>query len=233
MAPGENRRIYRVQIKDGISASLTADSCQVPVQLVDLNGGGAGLFVASKDAPVVLAASTIELQFSLKGKPKEVRTRARVAWSKVVVSDAGPGKHIGLHFLEPSGLHAQLDLHFWRYFNRRASRRAHFAPQSIRARIAHPKGGMDGWLADLGTLGLAIELPPTTPVIALPRQSVGALFTIPGSSDPVRMQAQVAYRLAQTSANRLGLAFDRLASPTFEVQRQAIVDCLADSPDVD
>ncbi len=224
MTPGEKRRIYRVQIKEGVLVQATVEGNMIPAELVDLNGKGAGLFVSSKHASEVEAAKSIDLSFSLRGKPKSVSTRARVAWSKVVTSEAGPGKHIGLQFLEPENLHAQLDTGFWSYFNRRYAQRVSPRQKTIEMQAVHLRGTLKGWLADFSPLGFALELPRNVPVIALPGHSVDASFLIPGTNAPAEFRAAVVYRLAKKSTNRLGLAIAAEQNPGFDVLRQALVD---------
>lgn len=227
MTPGDKRRIYRVQIKEGILVRATREGSEIPAKLVDLNGQGAGLFVPSTHAAEAQTAEHLELRFSIKGKPKSVQTRAKVAWSKVVTSDAGPGKHIGLQFLEPEGLHAQLDSGFWTYFNRRYAQRVAPKPEAVELQLAHPRGELDGWLADFSPLGFALELPRSVPVIALPGHAVDATFLIPGSSVPAVFRTTVVYRCAQASSNRLGLLIDADRTPGFEGHRQALIDSAA------
>lgn len=191
----------------------------LPVELLDLSAGGAGIRMSLSQERHSQPGDLIELSIGAMMRD-EITTRARIA----TVKPDGPS-HVryGLQFLSPPELSAQLDGLYARYFNRRRHVRVRPALDTrIPAVLRLNDDQIQTNLHDISESGLSVVVGRETAAKLANVEWLDVSFHLPEIASTIELRIGVRHRTNMNDQVRLGFEFDMTSLPAGSPQIQAV-----------
>ena len=222
----DQRTAYRVQA-GGEGAQLWVALAAGPAELVidDISVRGCAFVVSPEQAEEIEDRSVLILRLLVGGEGMPqlfIRARARNRLSD------GESVRIGVEFLEPERLYAQLKEPQWLFFNRRGAFRVPPADKRGRALRANfylpgkrkPKSIV---LHDLSSSGLGIDLRPEDDVEFPTQRSIRVTFVLPIDEREVELKVRFVHKTPVNGRRRIGFQIDMEATRDLEEQTETIL----------
>lgn len=211
--PVQNRRAHyrkRISGPHRLEARLHVPGWDpLPVELLDLSAGGAGIRMSLAQDRNVKVGDRIELSIGAMMRD-EILTNARVA----TIAPDGPSLvRYGLEFLDPPALSDQLDGLYARYFNRRRHVRVRPSlDERIPAVLRLTDDQIQTQVHDLSESGLSVVVGRETAAKLEQIEWLDVSFRLPKSADTIELRIGVRHRTHMNDQVRLGFEFDLTSS---------------------
>lgn len=241
MSTPARRRHYRVPVDQSQRLAVVVQRPDGPTrrfQVRDASLGGASFSVGARELPWVGPGDVLELAFYLPASERPLRARGSVlrrqpegpgAPSPVPGKASEPTDLVALQLIDGAELAQQLDSAGWKFFNRRAQRRAELGAEAPPGRVLSPGRSLRLALLDLSLAGVGLEFrsgPGELPSIG-ERLRVG--FALAAGAEPLFAEGTLVHRTPRAGGERWGLAFDASRSPHLLARAAAVGQALVRS----
>lgn len=174
--------------------------------LVDLCIQGACVRVARTDIPMLEANHVVGMRIAHPTEGWEVLTPAMVRLIKR--DEESSMSNVGVEFVNPGQLYAQLQDELGRYFNRRNSERVQIKGDQLKLRIKVRGTRIPAKVFDVSTVGLGVWVDMVLSAGLSQGDEVRFALELPGVDQLVEGSARVARKVPEGKMVYLGLQFD-------------------------
>lgn len=224
---GKRRGTYRVAAGQLLllEAELQVGEAAIPVTLLDINAGGAGVLVAHAQGAALDAAAQALGPGSVKLTlwPDESKAPISLEAKAANVEQKPDGVRLGLRF-EAEAARDAVDGDLLAMFNQRRALRVSPDPRRpIAVNVIRPGDApvLEGEMVDVSVEGMAVRLPAEAAARLLPGAAVVLRFRLTGAKEAIRMAGLLRHVRPGEGGVACGFAFDP-AAPDLDQNRTRI-----------
>lgn len=227
----DQRSTYRVQA-GGEDARLRVGLPSGPVEaeLNDISSRGGGFSLPASTADEIEKGAEIILRLEVGGPAMPQLFIRAIVRNKIVDQEC---VRVGVEFVDPDRLYAQLKEPQWLFFNRRRAFRvrptdAHGRP--LRAKFSLPERSKPRSIAlyDLSSTGLSVDLRPENRVEFPADSPIRVTFMVPLDGVEADLRVLLVHRTSIQGRKRVGFHIDIENTPDAESQAETILRYVLD-----
>ena len=197
--------VYRGEVDEGLVVQVgTEMESPVQARLVDLSIQGACVIVPLPSFPALTEGEIVGVRIEHAGDQWQISTPGLV---RRILFDSARWVRIGLEFVNPGNLFAQLQNDHGQYFNRRREWRVTVG-EPLDVLLRHKGSRVQARVADLSVCGMGGWMDHVQGSMLPKGANLKMTFQLPDEREAVEGPAQLVYKGRAKELDRIGVAFD-------------------------